>query len=160
MKSPAWILVVILVTVALAGCSHKSAPPPSDRQASSSPAPAALSGGQLVDFCTQNFIQSMKCFEAPGYWDVMTSIYFAKNPNMPADDASKQRWVGMLKDDMNTLARERRFEENCRAMLEHNRWPAPRTVENVTRARSRGCPEFANAFAAMLFSEGAFSQPK
>ena len=147
---------LVALTLLCAACSTRPAAP---APAPPPPAPAALDPKQ-VEFCVQNFEKSMACFKDDGYWDVLATLYFAQNPTLPGDAAAKQHWIGILKDDMVGLAREHRFDENCRAMLAHNQAPKPSTMATVSAARGKSCADFANAFGWMIFGEGAFHKPK
>ncbi|HXU68464.1 MAG TPA: hypothetical protein VN947_04005 [Polyangia bacterium] len=148
---------VLVALVALAGCKGDD----KGRSAPAAAKPAAPpSDAEMVDFCTKNMFKWFTCFDDEKFWDNFATIYYAQNPNAPSDPASRKMWVGVLKDDLMALRRDKAFEQNCKVSLEHNLAPKPKTMATVAAARDKSCAEFASAFGWMTFGEGAFHAPR
>ena len=154
---------MVLALVALAGCKADDKGAATPAPAAGKPAPPAAAGAndaELVSFCTKNMFKWFSCFDDEKFWDNFATIYYAQNPGAPSDAASRKMWVGVLKDDLMALRRDKAFEENCRASIEHNLPPKPKSVAVVSAARDKSCAEFASAFGWMTFGEGAFHTPR
>ncbi|MDB4967789.1 MAG: hypothetical protein JWN44_3478 [Myxococcales bacterium] len=165
-----------MIALALAACTKGSPPSNGAAQAPAAAAPAAPtpptnpaaltfaegSGErQVQSFCIANYQKLGSCFDDPSFWEILATIFFAKNPTM--DDGTprtRAMWIGMRKDDFAGLMREKRVPADCEASIRHSRWPSAATMERVAKARAGACPAFANAFGTMLFVEGVFSEPR
>jgi hypothetical protein len=112
----------------------------------------------LTDFCETNLHKMVECFDEPAFWEIFATMFFASNPAM--DDGTRQLrelWIGMRKDDLLKFQREEALRDNCEIMVRWNRWPTPATIRRVQENHAGSCAPFANAFAHMIFVEGAFS---
>jgi hypothetical protein len=114
---------------------------------------------QLVQFCARNQLKMVNCLNDDQFWDIVSTMYFAKTGQKVGEEERKH-WIGVLKDDVLALYRDRAFEKNCATSLEHNKAPSPRSVSTVTAAREKSCAEFASAFGYMVFQEGAFYEAR
>ena len=159
-----WMLVL-----ALAACSkHEPAAPASTGKNATAPADpntltfaAGTTEFGLRNFCVANYQKFMKCFEDEQFWNVLATMFFAKNPQM--DDGTpgtRQKWIGMRKDDLVGLSKEHRFAADCEASIRHNQWPTEADISLVSHAQQGACPGFANAFGKMVFMDGAFYQSR
>jgi hypothetical protein len=177
---------MVIVALALGACSQRTpqatggAQSASATPASTAPASAPASAAttppsdpkaltfadgtaerKLQLFCIANYEKLHTCFDDQSFWEVLATIFFAKNPGM--DDGTpraRSLWIGMRKDDFAGLIREKRVPADCEASIRHARWPSAATLDRVTKARATACPAFANAFGTMLFMEGVFSEPR
>ncbi|MCU1278679.1 MAG: hypothetical protein JWM53_2225 [bacterium] len=173
-----------LLALAAVACSQRTPPsngptqpssaapaPASAAPASAAPTPpsdpAALTFAEGTEerklqlFCIGNYQKLDACFEDQSFWEILATIFFARNPGM--DDGTpraRSLWIGMRKDDFHGLIREKRVPADCEASIRHSRWPTAAIIDRVTKARSAGCPAFANAFGTMMFVDGVFSQPR
>ena len=138
-----------LVLTILLGCSKPAQKPPEPEKVDL----------QLVTFCAKNHARTISCFKDDQFWDIFSTMYFAKhNPTVAEEE--RKAWIGILKDDVLTLYREKGFEKNCEASLLHNKAPSAKSVATVNAAREKSCAEFASAYGHMVFQEGAFSDAK
>jgi hypothetical protein len=166
---------VVALALAFAACSGRTAPggdktpapAPEKTQAAPPADPAALTFAegtrelQLRNFCVANHKKVQSCFNDDAYWDVMATLFFAKNPTMSeGNPGRRQAWIGFVKDDVEALRRQNRMAADCEASIRHNRWPSAAAIERVNNARSGACPAFANAFGTMVFLEGGFSEAR
>jgi hypothetical protein len=152
------------VIVLVAACSKQAEKQPAEQkpaavQPAAAPGSAAAIDPQLIQFCAQSYFKMMDCFKDEEFWEVFATMYFA-NTSLAADDVERKHWVGMIKEDLLKLYREHGFEDNCKAALEHNKAPSPRSMKLVNEARAQSCAAFGNAFGYMVFHEGALHLPK
>jgi hypothetical protein len=168
-----------MLALALAACT-KGTPPSGAQAQEAAAAPAAVAAApvppadpnaltfadgsperKVQAFCIANYQKLGSCFDEQPFWDILATIFFAKNPSL--DDGTPRArtlWIGMRKDDFAGLMREKRVPADCEASIRHSRWPSAATMDRVIKARSAACPAFANAFGTMLFVDGAFSEPR
>lgn len=168
---------VVIAALAIGACSQRTpqatggaqsaAATPASGAAAPPSNPAALTFAEGTEerklqlFCIANYEKLHTCFDDQSFWEVLATIFFAKNPGM--DDGTpraRSLWIGMRKDDFAGLIREKRVPADCEASIRHARWPSAATLDRVTKARATACPAFANAFGTMLFMEGVFSEPR
>lgn len=154
-------MIRIAIALALAaGCSKSPDPKPAP---AADPKPAVSGGSatdpKLVAFCSQCYFKMMDCFKDTQFWQTFSTMYFA-NTNLTVDDAERDHWIGVMKEDLLKLYDEHGFEKNCEVSLEHNKAPSERSVKAVTEAANTSCAAFASAFGYMVFNEGALHQPK
>ena len=150
----------ILPLVLAAACSKSVDPKPAPAPApASQPAAGSASDPKLVAFCAQCYFKVMDCFKDEQFWQTFSTMYFA-NTNLAVDDAEREHWIGVMKEDMLKLYNEHGFEQNCAASLEHTKPPSEKDVKTVTAAANASCAAFASAFGYMVFNEGALHQPK
>lgn len=167
------LAVTLAFAVPAVACSGRNAAAPAAPDAAPDAAPAAAPAAAaltfaagtperaLRDFCVANHEQFLACFEDDAFWDVLATMFFARHPTL--DDGTprtRQLWIGMRKDALAALARERRLAEDCETALRHSLWPTEKTVARVVEARTAGCLPFANAFGKMVFVDGAFSEQR
>ena len=160
-------MIRMLVPLALVvACSKSSdpkpapAPAPASNPVAEQPAPAnGAPDPKLVAFCAQCDFKIMDCFKDAEFWQVFSTMYFA-NTNLAVDDAERDHWIGVMKEDMLKLYNEHGFEKNCEASLEHNKAPSEHSVKTVTEAAKKSCAAFGSTFGYMVFNEGAFHLPK
>jgi len=146
----------ILPLVLAAACSKSADPKPAPAPA---PAAGSASNPALVTFCAQCYFKVMDCFKDDQFWQTFSTMYFA-NTNLATDEAEREHWIGVMKEDMLKLYNEHGFEKNCEASLEHTKAPSEKDVKTVTAAANTSCAAFASAFGYMVFNEGALHQPK
>ncbi len=152
---------IVIALAFVAACSKKPDDKPKQPPA---PAPAVTSSGsaadpKLVTFCAQSYFKMMDCFKDTQFWQTFSTMYFA-NTNLAVDDAERDHWIGVMKEDLLKLYNEHGFEKNCEVSLEHNKAPTEKDVKTVTEAANTSCAAFASAFGYMVFNEGVLHQPK
>jgi hypothetical protein len=111
----------------------------------------------LRDFCVANQDKMMSCFNDAGFWDVLSTLFFAQNLSL--DDGTNERreaWIGMRKDDLASLKKANKFKDDCEAAIRNTVWPTADARAKVEAARKDSCPAFANAFGRMVFVDRAF----
>jgi len=163
----------LLLFVLVVGCSK-----PKDKPKETPPAPAVAPAvtappttavpdkltfadgtpeASLRDFCVANQDKMMDCFADEGFWDVLSTLFFAQNLSL--DDGTAERreaWIGMRKDDLAQLKKANKFKDDCEAAIRNTVWPTAEARAKVEAARKDSCPAFANAFGRMVFVERAF----
>jgi hypothetical protein len=164
----------LLLLVVVVGCSK-----PKDKPKETPPAPVAPAvtapttpatpvpdkltfadgtpEAELRDFCVANQDKMMSCFSDDGFWDVLSTLFFAQNISL--DDGTNERreaWIGMRKDDLAQLKKANKFKDDCEAAIRNTVWPTADARAKVEAARKDSCPAFANAFGRMVFVDRAF----
>jgi hypothetical protein len=133
--------------LALGGCKRAPAP---------AAAPPSTPTPEMRDFCVATMKHVMSCFHEDSFWDAFATTYFAKYPDQTGDPDAKKHWIGMRKDDLVQLYRDRQFEPNCQVMLEKNQLPTEADMKSVQAAMEKPCVEFGGAFGYLLFHKGVF----
>jgi hypothetical protein len=133
----------------LSGC--KKEPPP---------APAQPAVTDVQTFCVATLRKVMDCFHDDNFWDIFATTYLAKYPDSSGNPDAKKQWIGMRKDDMVNLRKGKAFEQNCQAMIEHNKVPTAEDMKPVQAAMGKSCGEFGGTFGFLLFHRGAFHDPR
>jgi hypothetical protein len=159
----------LLVPLVLVVACSKSADPkveqkpaaaqPAAQEAAAQPPPNTPPDPKLVAFCTRAYFTMMDCFKDDEFWQVFATMYFA-NTNLTSDETDRTHWIGVMKEDLLKLYNEHGFEANCKASLEHNKWPSEKSVKAVGDAAKKSCSAFGSAFGYMVFNEGAFHAPR
>jgi hypothetical protein len=165
----------VALLVLVVGCSKpkdkpKEAPPPAPVAPAVSPqskpvvpVPDKLTfadgtpEADLLAFCVANQDKMMECFNDAGFWEVLSTLFFAQNLSL--DDGTNERreaWIGMRKDDLAQLKKANKFKEDCEAGIRNTVWPTAEARAKVEAARKDSCPAFANAFGRMVFIDRAF----
>lgn len=160
MKHLLWLVLVV-------GCSKpkdkpKEAPPaPATTPTTAAPDKLTFADGtpeaELREFCVANQDKMMECFADEGFWDVLSTLFFAQNLSL--DDGTNERreaWIGMRKDDLAQLQKANKFKDDCEAAIRNTVWPTAEARAKVEAARKDSCPAFANAFGRMVFVDRAF----
>ncbi|RMH39139.1 MAG: hypothetical protein D6689_17625 [Deltaproteobacteria bacterium] len=107
-------------------------------------------------FCEANYRRLIECIDDKAFWNVMATLYFQTDPQLAANPAAKEPWIEMMRDAALTLHREGELANNCRATLDHNKWPTEEQMRRVDAARAQSCAAFGNAYGYMMFGEGVF----
>ena len=150
----------LLLLVALAACRDE-APRPAPAPAPLADAAAATASAARVQrFCEDTLASLRDCLDDDAFWDVMFTVYASQYPDDAAEPGARERWIGVMRDGVAGIHQAGEVAANCRATLEHNRWPTPAQIDRVDRARAASCGDFANAYAWMLFGEGVFHAPR
>jgi hypothetical protein len=148
---------LVLVTM-MAACS-KLTDKPADKPAYRPASENVKIDPELLQFCVKNHFKLVNCADDDQLWNEISNRYFAKL-GQKVDDEERKHWIGVYKDDLIVLYRDRAFEKDCATSLAHTRPPSPSSVNLVTAAREKSCAEFATAFGNMVFGEGAFFDPR
>lgn len=161
----------LAIAIVLAGCrggadEGKGQAPA--QLAEKKPAPAAdpaAAGPAGIDpemraFCVRSMSQMMTCFRDESFWDVYATTFFAGRDEQIVDPERKQLWIGMQKDAVVALARDKEFEANCDMMLAENKLPTATEMKVVDDARAESCTAFGAALGWMIFGQGSFYAPR
>lgn len=148
---------------------------PATENLSPAPPPVALAaeGGSAADdqlseaarrrimgFCVFNLRRTLHCFEDDAYWDTFMTHYYATSGGGQADPEQKQRAIGILKDDILKLHREKRLVENCENMVSTHKLPTEEQMQRVEASYDKSCAEYASALGFMIFHQRVFHDPR
>lgn len=153
----------LIPLIAIAACSKKSEPTPETKANPATPsvqrADTPVSHDSAVKFCAQCYFKMMDCFKDNEFWQVFSTMYFA-NTKVAVDEAEREQWIGVMKEDLLKLYNAREFEKNCEASVQHNKAPSEHNMTTVNEAANKSCAAFGSAFGYMVFNEGVFHRPK
>lgn len=120
---------------------------------------AAVATPEMHAFCLRSMLQMKKCFDDDAFWDAHATTFFAAQ-KQPIDAEAKKHWIGVYKDSFVTLVRNKELEHNCDVMLADNQLPTPAQMALVDQTHSQGCAAFGAALGYVIYTEGAFFNPR